>query len=138
MRTLFFLIPILICSCGNSKIISQKEDRLFFKVKKIDSINNWYIIYASKQDSLFKIVVKKEITTNINCSKIIRGQSYDFKLHSRKTNYPEINGIKINPGNSLDIACYTFDENTNICIEPKKGIYDLYYAENLKGLCILK
>lgn len=137
MRILIFLIPILICSCINSKSISQaKEDGLFFKVKKIDSINNWHIIYATKQETLYKIVVKKEVTPNVNCNKIVKGKSYDFKLHSRKANAPEINGIKVNPVNSLDIPCYTFDENTNICIEPKKGIYDLYFAENLKGLCI--
>ena len=133
------LIFILSCSCANSKTLSNmpKSDSLYI-IKSIDSVNNWYTIYATKNDSSYKIVVKKE-NQNLGYKRVITvGQSYNLVLHSRKNEVPEINGVKIKPVNSLDVQCYTYDETTNICIEPKKGIYDLYHTPNIKGLCYIE
>jgi hypothetical protein len=114
-----------------------KNDSLYL-IKSIDSVNNWYTIYAIKMDSTYKIVVKKE-KLDLKCKRVIMvGESYRLELHSRKNEVPVINGIKISPINSLDIECYTYDENTVICIDPKKGIYDLYHTPNIKGLCYIK
>lgn len=137
MRKLFFLIIVLVSSCKNSKIANQTNP-FSYLVKKIDSKNNWNIIYASKQDSIFKIIVRKEAGIINDCEKIVVGGYYLFKLHSRKKDVPEINGIKIEPINNLDIQCYSYDNETSICIEPQKGIFDLHHAENIKGLCLIK
>ncbi|GGD64375.1 hypothetical protein GCM10011514_30430 [Emticicia aquatilis] len=137
MRKLLFLIIVLVSSCKNSKIANQ-TNQLSYLVKKIDSKNNWNIIYASKQDSIFKIIVRKEVGIINDCEKIVVGGYYLFKLHSRKKDVPDINGIKIEPINNLDIQCYSYDNETSICIEPKKGIFDLHHAENIKGLCLIK
>lgn len=134
------LILAMLCSCASSRIqknMSQSDS--LYLVKKIDSINNWYTIYAAKNDSSFKIIVKKQDHQNLQCKRMIRvGQLYNLVLHSRKNEVPEINGVKIKPVNSLDIQCYTYDEATSICIEPKKGIYDLFHTPDIKGLCYLK
>lgn len=106
-------------------------------MKKIKSKNAWYIIYAEKQDTLYKVVVKKEIVSG-ECKKIAVGKYYDLELKSRRENAPEINGVKLQPMNYLDVECFSYDEETEICIEPKKRIYDLYYTNDLKGLCYLK
>ncbi len=134
MRALIILLSLMILSCRNAKNIDNTNRNLLYKVIKIDSINKWKIIYATRNDSLFKIVSKNY--ENNNCAKIQKKHFYAFQLNSRKENAPEINGLKLKPVNYLDIECYGFDENTRICIEPKKGIYDLYFAKNLKGLCI--
>jgi hypothetical protein len=113
-----------------------KSDSLYI-IKSIDSVNNWYTIYATKNDSSYKIVVKKE-NQNLGCKRVITvGQSCNLVLHSRKNEVLAINGVKIKPVNSLDVQCYTYDETTNICIEPKKGIFDLYHTPNIKGLCYI-
>ena len=138
MRITIILILTIICSCRNSKNVSSTDKVGLFKIIKVGSLNNWHIIYATKNDTLFKIVSKKEKNVDSNCNKINGGQYYNLKIHSRKENPPEINGIKLSPVNYIDITCYSFDANTSICIEPKKGIYDLYFAENLKGLCLEK
>ncbi len=39
-----------------------------YKVFKIDSINSYYLIYAEKNDTLYKIVSKKEIESGCNGS----------------------------------------------------------------------
>jgi hypothetical protein len=134
------LLFILSCSCISSKKLSNipASDSLYL-VKSIDSVNGWYTIYASKQDSVYKIVVKKEDRRVMNCKEIVSaGKYYNLVLHSRKNEVPEINGIKIKPINSLDVHCYTYDEKTNICIEPERGIYDLYHTSNIKGLCYVQ
>ncbi|WP_343689869.1 hypothetical protein [Chitinophaga sp.] len=142
MKTLgsTILIFVKLCSCADTKTLTNmpQSDSLYL-IKSIDSVNNWYTIYATRNGSSYKIVVRKENYQNIECKRVITiGQSYNFELHSRKNEVPEINGVKIKPVNSLDVQCYTYDEITNICIEPKKGIYDLYHTPNIKGLCYIE
>lgn len=140
MRILATLILIfLFYSCHSLKTSTDYNNgHSSYLVKKIKSKNDWHLIYAVKNDSMYKIVVKKEVIKNQECRKIIVGQYYDFVLHSRRENAPEINGIKIVPVNSLDIECFAYDNKTSICIEPKKGIDDLHFAENVRGLCIIQ
>jgi len=138
MRIFIILFFALFFSCKNSQNIVHKDSKTLFKVIKIDFINTWGIIYATRNDTLFKIVSKIDKSYNDSCNQVQKGGYYAFELNSRRDNVPEINGIKLKPVNYLDIECYGFDEKTNICIEPKKGIYDLHFAKNLKGLCLEK
>lgn len=135
---LYIYLLILLLSCSSSKGITQEiKINSGYLIKKIKSRKAWYIIYAEKQDTLYKVVAKKEIVSD-ECKKIAVGKYYDLDLKSRRENAPEINGVKLKPMNYLDIECFSYDEETEICIEPKKGIYDLYYTDDLKGLCYLK
>ena len=134
MKILLCICSVLtLLSCSTPKGIAQgQKEEPGYLIKKIKSKNSWHIIYAQKQDSLYKIVV---------------GKDYDLELKSRRENVPVINGVKLKPVNYLDVKspaydkegveCYSYDEKTEICIEPKKGIYDLYYMDDLKGLCYL-
>jgi hypothetical protein len=117
-----------------NKISLDVQNPVFYKVYKIDSINNFYLIYAKKNDSLYKIVSKKEGIGN--CNRIQEGKVYDFKLHARSENRT-IDGIKILPQNSLLVNCFSYDDSTKICLE-RDSINDLHYAENIKGLCFIK
>ena len=131
------LTATLFFSCTKKSVINTTgmKETGQIRVYKISSINSYHIIYAQRNDTLFKIVSKKEYITN--CNSIRKNGSYDLKLHSIIMNR-EIGGVKILPQNSMLVNCYGFDKNTSICIEPKKGIYDLYVTENLKGLCLEK
>jgi hypothetical protein len=138
---LFFLI--FSNACNTKRLINEKEEKEESVVTKIDSINNFYIIYASKNNSKFKIISPKNTKKKIkNCVEIAIENSYNFILKSgleaRKESPPIIGGIKLEPANYLDIHCYSYDDDTFICIEPEKGIYDLYSCENLVGLCFIK
>lgn len=139
MKYITLFIVLFLFSCNSFKITNKdyKENKTYL-IKNIDSINDWNIIYAMKQDSLYKIVVKKNNYEPKNCQKITIGKFYNLVLHSRKKNVPTINGVKIRPVNNIDIQCYSYDEDTNICIEIDNGIYDLYYTDNIKGLCYKK
>ncbi len=130
---IILLILILTCCCKSYKGGTVKTENLY-EVYKLDSINNYFLIYAKKRDSLFKIVSEKEKPSK--CRSIKVKSLYSFELQSIRDTAPVINGIKMTPINYMDIHCFQFDENTSICKE--EGIYDLYFAKNIKGLCIIK
>lgn len=104
-----------------------------YKVIKIDSIKNWFFIYATRNDSTFKIVSIK--VQNCECQKILEGRLYQFKLKKRIENVLTKEGMKILPMNYADIFGTSFDPNTDIFVPREKNIYGLYSCEDLKGLC---
>ena len=136
MKTYFKILGVILLlffgACCK-KNFNSKFDNDSYKIKKIDSINNWNLIYATKNDSVYKIVVKKDLKYKSN-TKIRINNYYKLKLTSKKENVPTVNGIKISPVNNLDVQCYDFDEVTKICLELDKGIYDLYLTESIRGL----
>nr|WP_198999668.1 hypothetical protein [Flavobacterium sp. ASV13] len=120
-------------SCKSS--LPVIENKNLYEVYKIDSINEYYLIYAKRGDSLFKIVSKKEAADKQQEIKV--NKSYPLKLHSRRENLPTIGGIKLEPINYLDVECFAYDKSTTICIE-RDSINDLHYAENIKGKYFIK
>jgi hypothetical protein len=129
---------LILFSCSSSNLFAQDKKALGYLIKKIRTKNSWYIIYVERQDSLYKIVTGREKSNKEDCQKIVIGKYYNLSLYSRRENAPVINGVKLKPANQLDVECYEYDDKTQICIEPRKGIYDLYYTKDLRGLCYLK
>lgn len=138
-------LVLIFLSCAISKGFTQeKNNSEMYLIEAIEKQNSWNIIYATKQDTVFKIVTGGEKVKE-DCNKVIVGKYYNFKLKSRRENVPVINGIKLKPINHLDvesnaydkdgIECYSYDQETEICIEPERGINDIYYTEDLVGLC---
>jgi hypothetical protein len=105
-----------------------------FNVFKIDSINAYYLIYAKKDKSIYKIVSKKE--TIIGSIKIEPRNRYYFKLYSIISNR-KVASTSILPQNSLLVNCYSFDDTTQICLENGQ-LRELYLVENLKGLFLIE
>jgi hypothetical protein len=137
MKNYFFILFFIILFGGCTRKSTLKNNSIkntdLYTINKITSINNYFIIYAERNDSLFKIVSTKENVPN--GENIHKNSSYALNLISILKNR-QINGINIMY--SVHVTCFAFDNKTNICIEPKKGIYDLYRADNLRGLCIHK
>jgi hypothetical protein len=136
MKKLSILLSLIfLASCQTyKKKPFEINDKASFEVYKIDSINSYYLIYAKKADTLYKIVSNKEKVKE--CYSIRKEMKYKFKIHAVSDNAPKIGGLKIKPMNYLDVACYQFDKETKICRE--EGMYDIYYADNVKGLCFIK
>lgn len=94
-----------------------------YKVYKIDSINDYYLIYISKEKERYKVISKKSIERS--CDMIRLGKTYNWQV-------TEIFGTIA--GGVFKPTCLSMDDKTKICLED--SITDLCYAENLKGLCI--
>ncbi|VEH21403.1 Uncharacterised protein [Chryseobacterium nakagawai] len=134
-KAIILIIFFTLISCNNYKHF--KNVLPTYTIYKIDSINNYYLIYAERNNSIFKIVSKKEHITK-HYKKIKIGNNYDLNLDSRSSQTPIINGVKMSPVNLIDSMCYNYEENTQICTDAKNGIYDLYTTVNLKGLYYIK
>lgn len=124
---LFFLLTLTSCCLVerlhvyDNKQINIQSDKEY-EIYKIDSIGNYYLIYALKGDSLFKIVSVKE--TASNCTRIQLGHSYKIKF------FPSAN-----EENLIDLGGIIINDSTIIDIE-RDSILELSFAKNINGLCI--
>lgn len=113
----------------------SSSSSLKYSVFKIDSINNYYLIYAKRNDSLFKIISEKQSVEKCNSIKV--NKKYLFKLHSIWNREEHVGNSNVSLKYNNYINCIQLNENTEICIE-RDSINDLNYADNIKGLCITK
>lgn len=136
MRKHLFIVLtlILLFSCNNKvkslqSVVNDNHEKSY-KVYKIDSINNYYLIYLNDKQYNYKVVSEK--ADNINCREKIKvNRKYRLELVSitrsmlgdHFLSYHHLGGITLG--------------NTLIRIERENSIIDLYYAKNIKGLCIV-
>lgn len=135
MKTIFIIILLLISyitiGSNNSNYLLQQKS-IKYKVYKIDSLNNYYLIYAKNENAIFKIVSKKD--NSIKKCKIRINKFYKFNLHS----ILKAKGISIIPANQIyEVSGWRVDDNTNIDFEGD-SIRDLYIGDNIKGLYFIK
>lgn len=136
-----FIIMIVFLSCKGAKNTDSQRATVDFsnpvnaQVKKIDSIDNYYLIYCRNGGKNYKIVSRK-MNFKSSCKTIKVDSSYDFKLlQLTNVSSASVDSEIPTPINYLDIEKCIFKENTKICNEPKT---ELYEAKNLNGLCIVK
>ncbi len=94
-----------------------------YEVYKIDSINDYYLIYIVRDKERYKAISKKALQSG--CDMISLGKTYNLQVTEV---FGTIGGGVFKPN------CLSVDDRTKVCIED--SIVDLCYAENLKGLCI--
>lgn len=115
--------------------IARSNEDTLFRVERIDSLNNYYLIYVTKDNTWFKIVSKKMLACN--CENIKKNGLYRLELSSIWRQEIMIGKINVSPSLNLLVTCLAFDDSTSICLE-RDSINDLYQAGNLRGLCITK
>jgi hypothetical protein len=131
MKIVLFSFVIVLLSLS---YIGKKNNKLILKenqtnlnqsdkceIIKINSIDNIYLLYAKRNDSIVKIVSLK--LKDMNCNQIKVGDRYNLKINSFfSKNYPQklyIKGFKVS--------------NTIIKLEKNGVIWDLFSSKNLKG-----
>lgn len=123
---------------GVEDVYGQNDDSIKeYRIERITKRNNWYFIYASRNDSLFKIVSKRTADKGkyTRHDKIRRHKKYHLILESYSDNAPVVNGVKVViPGYT---GGFCLDSCTTVMLEPRNGIWDLYTSPNLKGLYYL-
>lgn len=140
MKTYFIFLLVFLyfisCKCikaeekiNSGLIATEKRDSKYnlFKIVKIDSIENVYLIYAKKNDSIFKIASKKmNMDTHCN-SKLITDSIYRLKIKSVFAD---------NFNQRRKIAGVEFN-GTMIKLKEDGVRWDLFVTDNIKGLCFL-
>jgi hypothetical protein len=129
MKILFRVITpmILLIACSptrNDSSASEKD----FKIVRLDSLKNVYLIYARQKDTLYKIVSLKNVSGEGR--RLVVDSSYHFDLVSLFLR--DFQGYDLSPRASLDIGGISF-AGTVIKLE-RDSIADLYQAKNIKGL----
>lgn len=91
-----------------------------YEIYRIDSVSNFYLIYAKMDTMRYEIVSEK--VPSQTCEPIVIGKSYPLILHSKWEQFT-------NSQQPLE---------DSLIIQPnqEEGFYDLYHASNLKGLCL--
>jgi hypothetical protein len=132
MRILFRVSVLisLLTACRSNKHQDPPPGKAF-KIVKLDSIRNVYLIYARQKDTLYKIVSLKEATHTGRS--IVVGSSYQLDLVSLFIK--NFKGYDLSPQNTLDIGGISYS-GTLIKVE-RDSIVDLYRARNVKGLCFI-
>ena len=138
---LLITISLILLLASNRERVSYCKQNDYM-ICKIDSVNNWYIIYANRNDSTFKIaslniaILNK---TDNNCDSVITiGKRYNLSLQKRLENVLSYRVLKLLPfASSLDIqGGATYNPDTDVFVEYKKGEFGLYTCKQLEGLCI--
>ncbi|RFS19407.1 hypothetical protein DVR12_22495 [Chitinophaga silvatica] len=116
-----------------SKFTIAQQNRALYKVVKIDSVENVYTIYISRNDSIFKICSQKN-GSNICNNLIVVGKHYPFILKSIVAK--SINGVSLMNVNRFITAIDFY--GTTIEFDTITTEKDIYISGNLKGLCFQK
>ena len=119
---------------GAKKISNRREapqEDTVYKVYRIDSLHNFYVIYARHHFHIYKIVSQK---SNNDCRDITVDSAYAFQLHS----YLFVNEKPVIPANeAAEFSGFMVDNNTLIRFEGD-SIRNLFFADNIKGLCFVQ
>ncbi len=124
---LFSVIILVSCFSSSLKKHSLSE---CYRIKNIDSINNYYIIRAVRNDSIFNVISKKE--KNEKCkNKILKNKNYNLYLHSVfKDVQPAI--LK---NNLYQVTSWAIDDSLSINID---SIQNYYTTKSIIGICDTK
>lgn len=133
----FVLIAIMALLIGCSTVWNERcspegsDSALMYKIKRIRTRKTYYIIYASRNDSTFKIVSDK--TPAYNREQIKVGKYYHLELVSY---FPvdTLLGIPIAP----NLGVRGIGTESGKIIRPDKKTHNkIYNALNLEGLYIM-
>ncbi|MFA5044312.1 MAG: hypothetical protein WC542_00080 [Paludibacter sp.] len=139
MKTKYLvLVFVIFCiSCSQTKNIatieSNENNVLLYKIIKIKSIDSCYVIYAQRNDSIFKIISDKDSRYS-NYRKIRTNSKYNLYL-TRIFPTDSLFGISIAP--NLGVKGMGVKGGGIVSVE-KISHNSLYMAHNLHGLCIQK
>ena len=114
----FLSFVVILLFCFSPQLMAENQT---YKLLRVDSINNYYLFFANKNDSVYEIVAEKKLVP----SKMTIGAFYSMDI------YPQYGyDKKYRPLNYLDVRCASYKDNTEICF--KDGcIPELY---NLKSI----
>ncbi|MBB3699098.1 hypothetical protein KMW28_07965 [Flammeovirga yaeyamensis] len=133
MKFIKIIILTLLLSMVTLLTYSMNKPHAKYKVIKVKTKGDYYIIHAMRNDSLFKIISKKVVIKESEFELLKKGKSYyfDFGSNIDEKGTEPLAGI----ANYLDVKNKPvfIDGNTRIRFT-KRFHYRLYTSNNLMGL----
>lgn len=133
MMRYIFLLLIVCYACSQTKhaISDNNIPDNTYKIGKIVDEKSYFIIYAQRNDSIFKIVSQKQEIKRIPCVNIEVGKSYNLRL---RIIFPHDSILGYKTMNNLDISGTVLKGGVTVTIE-ERSHYRIYESEDLSGLC---
>lgn len=129
LKIIFFIVLTAMISCKTKQNIQLVNYP--YKVNKIDSLNNYYIINISNASKKYQVVSKK---IRSNCEVIKVNQTYPSFMFDPLIK--EADFIPKNrPANYLDFVPNKLELDDSTAIIREKGMDNIYKTNNLSGLC---
>lgn len=122
------LLCTLLYSCKSVENKQLEKNKSSFIVKSVKKHKNGvYVIYAYRNDSIFKIVSYYDGMKHHGGKRLVKGTCFDVSLQSVFAEYERKNNI-LPP-------CNEFMEFRGVAIgkEPKHGIDDVWFCKDLNG-----
>lgn len=136
MRNLIFLVIIglfIACSVAqrNPNSMNSEEIISMYRIKRIKNEKSFYIIYAVRNDSTFKIVSDTSSVKIPDCENIQVGKAYALDL---KVVFPldSLFGKPVAP----NLGIKGIVKNKEVVKIEEKSHNKIYTASNISGLCI--
>ena len=128
---MFFLLSLFCCSTP-LKLENVKNEDLF-SVEEIKKVNDSiFLIYASRNDTIFKIASYYDGNSINNCTKLKKKSKFRAKLLSQ---FKEAeNKFNMFPNYSISFIFH----GITICREPEKNIDDVYLCDTLNGCFLIE
>lgn len=123
-------LAFIILSCQSQKLYKTSIHDGDFKIITIKEKKPLYIIYAERNDSIFKIVSPKKENINNECNRIKKNEFYNLNL------VPTLSMTKQVGGMASGLAVTERRYEGGIIKLDKKSHYTLYVCDNLEGLCL--
>ncbi|PKP46651.1 MAG: hypothetical protein CVT94_13950 [Bacteroidetes bacterium HGW-Bacteroidetes-11] len=133
MKKILFLLFVILISggCNKKLFIKQSYNSGQYRIKRVEKYNGFFIIYASRNDSVFKIIsYKEEPGFYNNFEKIQRRRMYKLELENYYKREIEMGYYGLHLSVTLNIL------GVKVPVS-KKSHYQLYRALNLKGLYLI-
>jgi hypothetical protein len=133
MKKILFLLFVILISggCNKKLFIKQSYNSGQYRIKRVEKYNGFFIIYASRNDSVFKIIsYKEEPGFYYDFEKIQRRGVYNLKLENYYKRDIEMGYY----GLHLSVTLNVLGEKVPVS---RKSHYQLYRAVNLQGLYLI-
>jgi hypothetical protein len=133
MKKILFLLFVILISggCNKKLFIKQSYNSGQYRIKRVEKYNGFFIIYASRNDSIFKIITyEEESEVYKGYEKIQRRGMYNLKLENYYKRHIEMGYYGLHLSVTLTIL------GVKVPVS-KKSHYQLYRALNLKGLYLI-
>ncbi|WP_372474852.1 hypothetical protein AB4865_06175 [Capnocytophaga sp. ARDL2] len=118
-------------------LLFQTCNKDFYEICEIKRTGEINIIYAKKENRLYKFISFETNSSRKKGKKIKKGRKYKLLKESIFNIKINDNGKIIVLENHINIDCIIV-KNINICKEYDVGINDVYMSENLQGLYYIK
>ena len=126
-------------SLVNAKLWDVQDDSV--TIKEITPLNDTvFVIYGSRHDTTYKILSFKSDRSKSACESIQVGLKYSLQLRSVLEDLPGPPEVRTPQAKAIliqQIDAFGFHKNF-IPFDKSIGLFDMFVAINLDGLCVIK